>query len=238
MKIQPSQNRVLLGIGLLALGGWLAGADLHAQSAHPPANSPRAARQDSTKPHTRKPAPEDSSKKAAQKVGKSLSLTGPRSLRAAPLNVEGQGGYSSGMDAPQAAPANPALEEQVMKGMLLNSDQWRVGPNGLIERLRGNGQWAAEPSGVKADLHAMAFVSRSVGWVVGEHGTVLRTENGGRSWQKIPFPNTEDLVHVRANGAEALQVVTRDGRVFNSSDGGKVWRAVPRKARPEGDRQP
>lgn len=239
MKFQPPKNRASFGWVLIVSGGWLAAPHLHAQLARTPSNAPQHSAQTSAQPaKSRARKPKDSSKKAAQRVGKSLNLTGSGSLRAAPLNEEGQGGYSSGMDAPQPTPANPALEEQVMQDMLLNSDRWRVGPHGLIERLRGNNEWAAEPSGVKTDLHAIAFVSRRVGWVVGDHGTILRTQDGGRSWQRILFPSADDVVEVRASGAKSLQVVTQGGRIFSSSDGGKVWKAVPQQASSKGTGRP
>jgi photosystem II stability/assembly factor-like uncharacterized protein len=101
---------------------------------------------------------------------------------------------------------------------------WRVGASGLIEKPGPDGSWVAVPSGVSADLNAIAFPTPSVGWVVGQSGTVLRSTNGGATWQKIGFPTDEDLVRVTATSDQAARVTTSGGKIFATADGGKSWK--------------
>ena len=102
-----------------------------------------------------------------------------------------------------------------MQELLLESPRWRVGPHGLVEHAGPNGQWTATSSGVEADLNAVSFANRWVGWVVGEKGTVLRTADGGR----------EDLLGVRPDDWKSARVISRAGTAYNTSDGGATWSA-------------
>ncbi len=132
------------------------------------------------------------------------------------------------MSAPELALTTPAVEEKAMEALLLDSGRWRVGPHGVIEWSKHNGKWTAQPSGVKADLYAVSGVNQWVGWVVGQQGTILRTEDSGRSWKKVQFPNRDDLLRVKTRDWESAQVTTRGGIVYATSDGGKTWTVIRR----------
>jgi hypothetical protein len=105
---------------------------------------------------------------------------------------------------------------------------WRVGRRGLIQKAGANGTWVTQTSGVEANLVDIAFPTPSVGWVVGESGTVLRTTDGGATWKRISIPTRADLVLVVASGELSAQVVTRDGRTLTTTDGGKSWNTTTR----------
>lgn len=50
-------------------------------------------------------------------------------------------------------------------------------------------QWYKINSGVTSDLLHCAFYNDEIGWAVGTQGTILRTQDGGNSWQRItPTP--------------------------------------------------
>src|SRR5215831_13262192 len=53
--------------------------------------------------------------------------------------------------------------------------------------------WRVVHSGGTADLRAVSPVSSRVAWASGSDGTVLRTVNGGRSWQSVGPPGTSAL---------------------------------------------
>jgi photosystem II stability/assembly factor-like uncharacterized protein len=59
-------------------------------------------------------------------------------------------------------------------------------------------------------------------WVVGRAGTVLLTTDG-RRFQRLPFPETDDLAAVRAMDARTAIVTTADMRNFRTTDGGQTW---------------
>jgi photosystem II stability/assembly factor-like uncharacterized protein len=72
-------------------------------------------------------------------------------------------------------------------------------------------------------LNAVSFAGPSVGFVVGESGTLLRTLDGGATWTTRSTGSTENLTGVwTLNGVNAIAVGTA-GAVFVSSDIGTTW---------------
>jgi len=100
---------------------------------------------------------------------------------------------------------------------------WRVGRHGLIQQFEANGQWKKRNSGVKTDLNEISFSSTSVGWIVGQAGTILRSTDGGITWKAVSSPTIEDLIHVTAFSDQSASVVSRNGGTFATTDGGKTW---------------
>ena len=45
--------------------------------------------------------------------------------------------------------------------------------------------WRLTPTGTDAQLRGVSVVSRHVAWASGARGTVLRTVDGGRTWQQV-----------------------------------------------------
>ncbi len=103
---------------------------------------------------------------------------------------------------------------------------WRVGAQGLIEKRDAQGNWTTRPSGVTADLSAIAFADDSYGWAVGQAGTVLKTSDGGATWIKVAFPENVDLIRVQVVPIETVTVMSRQKKVWSSLDGGETWTAV------------
>ena len=103
------------------------------------------------------------------------------------------------------------------------SNDWKVGRNGKIWHRTLAGTWVNENSGVKENLRDVAFVSPQVGWVVGDHGTILRTTDGGATWLPIDSPTTEDVLTVSAPGEAAATISARDGRTYATTDAGGTW---------------
>jgi hypothetical protein len=100
---------------------------------------------------------------------------------------------------------------------------WRVGRRGTIQKADGEGGWTRVASGVEDDLFDITFAG-STGWVVGHAGLVLRSTDGGKTWQRVPSPTSEDLVRVSSLGAEQASVFTRSGRTYTTRDGGQSWK--------------
>ena len=87
----------------------------------------------------------------------------------------------------------------------------------------------AQPRPQGNPVHDLEFVDDSVGYAVGEHGTVLRTDDGGASWELVSDVNelTADLfaVVILADG-DLLAAGSHPG-LFRSNDGGATWIDVP-----------
>jgi photosystem II stability/assembly factor-like uncharacterized protein len=90
-------------------------------------------------------------------------------------------------------------------------------------------EWHSQASGVTNRLRGVSAVSPGVAWASGGNGTVLRTVDGGRTWQLLPVPGAEKLdfrdvdaisdrvAHVLSIGAGAAS------RIYTTTDGGAHW---------------
>ena len=90
-------------------------------------------------------------------------------------------------------------------------------------------EWQAQPSGVTARLRGISAVSARVAWASGADGTVLRTIDGGVTWEPRPVPGAEklDFRDVDAMSEQIAYVAQhRTGetsRIYKTSDGGARW---------------
>jgi photosynthesis system II assembly factor YCF48-like protein len=216
-------------VGLLAFGFFLLPAfGGSGQSSTPPPCSQKGGQKEKAQsPPAPEVKPKETSPQGSERLGQSLKLSESPAFREAPLTEGGRGGYSSAMSAPEPAPSSTTVEEKALEGLLLDLPRWRVGPRGLIERADRGGAWTAAPSGVAADLYAVSFSNRWVGWVAGAGGTILRTADGGTTWRRISFPSRADLVAVRAEDWNGAQATTRTGKIYVTTDSGALWLASP-----------
>ncbi len=103
-------------------------------------------------------------------------------------------------------------------------ERWRVGAGGMIQHWGTDGEWYRQTSGVGTDLTAGAAPSAEVCWVVGTHGIVLRTTDGGEHWHRMSSPTAANLVAVSAADALSAAISTAGGRVFATTDGARTWK--------------
>ena len=100
------------------------------------------------------------------------------------------------------------------------------------------GVWQRQRTPSLAWFHAVFFLDQNRGWVVGSRGTLMTTENGGRSWRNESRP-TEDTIrdiyfadeqngwlvcerniyHLRSNDEPRAYLL-------RTSDGGQSWSRV------------
>ena len=136
--------------------------------------------------------------------------------------------------APQNVPAEAdaagkGLSSSRLGGLTISgaqrkvTTQWRVGRRGSIQKADETGGWTRIASGVDDDLFDITFAG-TTGWAVGHEGTVLRSADGGRTWQRVAAPIAEDLVHVSSQGAQQAQVISRSGKIFTTTDSGQSWK--------------
>jgi len=96
---------------------------------------------------------------------------------------------------------------------------WPLGAQAVTDR----------PSGTTALLQAVSVVDPSVAWVSGHRGTVLRSVDGGLTWQARPVPGADSLefrdIHAAsADVAWALSAGPGErSRIFHTRDGGATW---------------
>ncbi|MEV4758159.1 oxidoreductase [Micromonospora sp. NPDC049559] len=88
--------------------------------------------------------------------------------------------------------------------------------------------WRLTDPGVTARLRGLAAVSDRVAWASGSDSTVLRTVDGGRSWQRVgpadPGLELRDIEAFDADSAVVLSIGTGgDSRVYRTDDAGRNW---------------
>ena len=97
---------------------------------------------------------------------------------------------------------------------------WRVRDRVIEQSTDAGATWLADYTADRR-IHASAFVSADVGWIVGENGLVLRrTKNG---WFGATPPADATLTAVRASSPSKATVTLDDGRVFTTVNGGVTW---------------
>src|SRR5688572_20853548 len=89
--------------------------------------------------------------------------------------------------------------------------------------------WTDQPSGVTARLRGVSAVSDRVAWASGSSGTVLRTSDGGSTWQTLTVPDAakldfRDADAVTENAAYVLSIGSGDAsRIYKTTDAGRNW---------------
>lgn len=73
-----------------------------------------------------------------------------------------------------------------------------------------------------ARYRAIAFLDERRGFIAGDAGMLLTTQDGGKSWQQIPLDTKENLTWIHFTG-ESGWIAGWSGIMLHSSDGGKTW---------------
>lgn len=89
--------------------------------------------------------------------------------------------------------------------------------------------WELSDTGVTARLRGLSALNDQVAWAAGSAGTVLRTVDGGQTWQRLDPPGAEqlqfrDIEAFDRDHAVALTIGEGDqSRVYATADGGRTW---------------
>jgi photosystem II stability/assembly factor-like uncharacterized protein len=117
---------------------------------------------------------------------------------------------------------------------------WAVGDRGAIWGTQNAGRiWTRQESGTTANLYGLAFTSPQVGVVVGglvgsqsrlSHGVVLRTKNGGETWEPLPESGLPRLTGISLVGSRLIAwgdySTQYKTAVFGSDDNGNSWQPL------------
>ena len=89
-------------------------------------------------------------------------------------------------------------------------------------------RWTLQTSGVTARLRGVSAMSESVAWASGSGATVLRTTDGGATWNKLNVTNEaldfRDIDAIDAQTAYVLSIGNGPAsRIYKTIDGGATW---------------
>lgn len=114
------------------------------------------------------------------------------------------------------------------------NEGWIVGEGGVIlHTMNGGNTWeqkekpplsqALEDLMIEAPiLNEVFFIDSRQGWIVGEAGTLLRTRNGGESWQQVEVGTTTTMFDIKFHNKIGI-AVGLNGFILRSGDGGETW---------------
>lgn len=89
--------------------------------------------------------------------------------------------------------------------------------------------WSSQSSGVTARLRGVSAPSARVVWASGSEGTVIRSQNGGETWQRLLVPDAatldfRDIDAVDERTAYILSIGPGEAsRIYKTSDAGETW---------------
>jgi photosystem II stability/assembly factor-like uncharacterized protein len=88
--------------------------------------------------------------------------------------------------------------------------------------------WTTQHSGVTARLRGVSAVSDRIAWASGSAGTVLRTTDGGATWQKLTVTTeTLDFRDIDAVDTQTAYVLSIGNgpasRIYKTTDAGATW---------------
>src|SRR5215472_7648492 len=99
--------------------------------------------------------------------------------------------------------------------------------------------WRLLNTGTQTHFRGLSVVSRSVAWLGGYDGVVLRTVNGGRSWINASPAGASalqfrDIQAFSATTAVAMAAGTgTDSRLYVTANGGRSWRLAYKNTNPQ-----
>jgi len=90
-------------------------------------------------------------------------------------------------------------------------------------------QWQPQTSGVTTRLRGVSAISNLVAWASGANGTMLRTLNGGQTWDVLHVPDAEqldfrDIDAMSERDAYVLSIGPGEAsRIYKTTDAGAHW---------------
>lgn len=87
--------------------------------------------------------------------------------------------------------------------------------------------WQPQESGVRAGFRGLSAVSDEVAWASGSGGTVVRTIDGGTTWENVSIPGTDTLQFRDIEAFDANTAIVLSAGlpavIYKTTDGGQNW---------------
>lgn len=87
--------------------------------------------------------------------------------------------------------------------------------------------WISLNSGITSNLNSLTFINYGLGYAVGDAGVILKSTDGGNTWEKITAPDSViNYYDIRYNGVSSIFVSAEGGKMYKSADDGLTWLSV------------
>ena len=145
--------------------------------------------------------------------------------------VEGESAQKSetaqSLQLQQRAPLTFGKSGTVMKAVSAVRPQWRIGPNGHLERSLAANQWTRVLDDQPVIFHAVAVMGSDV-WAGGNGGALFHSPDGGEHWSKVSLAansnvETGAIVSIRFDDPQHGIVASDSGTRWATTDGGITW---------------
>jgi hypothetical protein len=105
--------------------------------------------------------------------------------------------------------------------------QWRIGPNGQLERSLAADQWTRVLDDQPVAFHAVGVIGNDV-WAGGNGGALFHSSDRGEHWSKVPLAANSNLetgaiVSIRFDDPQRGLVASDSGTRWATTDGGVTW---------------
>lgn len=102
-----------------------------------------------------------------------------------------------------------------------------MGENGHISWSAGGNEWQTLPKVTTQHLNALAKLDTTRAIIVGDAGTILKTDDKARTWRVIQSGTTKKLTSVDFFGENVGFIAGEEGLAMVSLDGGETWLQSP-----------
>jgi len=105
--------------------------------------------------------------------------------------------------------------------------QWRITPDGHLERLGVSGTWTRALADQITTFHVVSVVGDNI-WAGGSGGALFHSSDDGQHWSRVALATpssreTGTIVSIQFRDALQGVVSTEAGSQWNTSDGGFSW---------------
>jgi photosystem II stability/assembly factor-like uncharacterized protein len=83
--------------------------------------------------------------------------------------------------------------------------------------------FSMRPAFATRGLASVIFINSSKGWAVGDNGTILSTQDGGKTWSPQSSNTSQNLTSVAFATPQSGWAVGNNGAILHTEDGGKTW---------------
>jgi len=91
-------------------------------------------------------------------------------------------------------------------------------------------QWVKQTVNTNASFRGLSVVNEKIVWASGTEGTVIKTIDGGTTWDVMQIPGAEklDFRDIEAFDASTAYILSigngESSRIYKTTDGGKTWK--------------